>query len=103
MRFSPHKNRSNVCCCVYNCKSVAKKDETVRFHCLPAKGSFKVEIVNKFSEKELVDKNFAWTKILKLQNTKNLSKNARVCSLHFLEEDYEFAGIFIFLFNSVFK
>lgn len=88
MQFSPLKSNSHTCCCVFGCKSYAKKDSTLKFHRLPESGATKVSIINKMNTEESVDRRFVWEKVLKLQNNKKLSKNARVCSLHFTADDY---------------
>ncbi|KAJ8934960.1 hypothetical protein NQ318_007199 [Aromia moschata] len=45
-----------------------------------------VSLVNKFVQKECIDRHKAW--ILKLSIGKTVSKFMKVCSLHFAEEDY---------------
>ena len=67
MKFSPHKNKSNMCCCVFGCKSVAKTHPTVRFHPFPKAGESRITIVNKFNKNELVDQRYAWEKVLKIK------------------------------------
>lgn len=39
-RFSPVPNKSKRFCCVYGCKSLTKRDTTVRFHRFPKEGEF---------------------------------------------------------------
>lgn len=73
-----------------------KKNERVRFHLLPEYGAGNVKITNKFGIEESVDRRLIWDRVLKLQNVKNLSKNARVCSLHFKENDYNYPGKYDF-------
>lgn len=68
MEFSPKPNKSKIYCSVYGCKSRACKNDTVRF----------------FNEK--IDRFNAWIKILKMRKT--VTATMRVCSLHFVAEDF---------------
>ena len=90
MEFSPHKNKSKVCCCVFGCKSYAKTHPRVRFHKIPKSGESKVKIKNIFDNEEELDRRKAWERALKLH--KYESDHARVCSLHFCKEDYVLPG-----------
>lgn len=92
MRFSPQKNNSKVHCCVFGCKSVAKEEPTVRFHNFPKAGESRVKFINKLNRNELVDRRWAWEKMLIMK--KYGSPYARVCSLHFKKDDYIFPGKF---------
>ncbi|KAJ8951341.1 hypothetical protein NQ318_009275 [Aromia moschata] len=50
------------------------------------KESIKFPLVNKFGQKERIDRRKAW--ILQLSIGKPVSKFMKVCSLHFAEKDY---------------
>ena len=66
MEFPQQKSKSKICCCVYGCTSKANRDSKIRFffHFPCEKSSF-VKIVNKFSDKEVIDKLDAWVRALK--------------------------------------
>lgn len=82
-------NRTN--CCVYGCSSRADRDKCLSFHFIPKQGSRTVTIVNKLGIEESVDIRKAWDKMLK--SGKNLTNTMKVCSKHFLKEDYILPGI----------
>ncbi|KAJ8948424.1 hypothetical protein NQ318_007947, partial [Aromia moschata] len=78
--------RKNDYCCVPRCSFWIKRDPQVSFHIFPEQEKHQVSLVNKFGQKERIDKRNAW--ILKLRIGKPVSKFMKVCSLHFTEEDY---------------
>ncbi|KAJ8951983.1 hypothetical protein NQ318_010728 [Aromia moschata] len=73
-------------CCVPRCSSWNKRDPQLTFHIFLAQGKHQVSLINKFGQKERIDRRKAW--ILNLRIGKPVSKIMRVCSLHFAEEDY---------------
>lgn len=79
-RFSPVPNKTKTYCCVYNCKSLAKRDITLRFHKFPKPGEL-IKINN-----ENVDRRKTWIRVLRMG--KFVTNTMRVCSLHFKKEDY---------------
>lgn len=79
-------------CCVPHCNSWAKKNPEISFHTFPKEGLSKVFVETKLGIKELVDRRKVWIKALKIG--KIVSDHMRVCSLHFLENDYFHKGRF---------
>ncbi|KAJ8963310.1 hypothetical protein NQ318_018779 [Aromia moschata] len=71
-------------CCVPRCLFWIKR--VITFHIFPEQGKHQVSLINKFGQKERIDKRKAW--ILKLRIGKPVSKFMKVCSVHFAEEDY---------------
>lgn len=84
-------NRTN--CCVYGCSARADRDKGVSFHFIPKSGSRSVTIVNKLGIKESVDLRKAWDKMLK--SGKKLTNTMKVCSKHFMNDDYILPGKYI--------
>ncbi|KAJ8936367.1 hypothetical protein NQ318_008731 [Aromia moschata] len=62
-----------------------KKVPQLTFHIYPEQGKHQVTLINKFGQKERIDRRKAW--ILKLRIGKPVRKFMKVCSLHFAEED----------------
>ncbi|KAJ8936376.1 hypothetical protein NQ318_004448 [Aromia moschata] len=73
-------------CCVPRCSSWIKRDPQLTFHIFPEQEKHHVSLVNKFGQKERIDRRRAW--ILKLRIGSPVSKFMKVCSFHFAEEDY---------------
>ncbi|KAJ8954043.1 hypothetical protein NQ318_004344 [Aromia moschata] len=73
-------------CCVPRCSSWIKRDPRLTFRIFPEQGTHQVSPVNKFGQKERIDRRKAW--ILKLRIGKPVSKFMDVCSLHFADKDY---------------
>ncbi|KAJ8938596.1 hypothetical protein NQ318_020858 [Aromia moschata] len=76
----------NHCCCVPRCSSCIKRDPQLTFQIFSKQGKHQVSLINKFGQKERIDRRKAW--ILKLRIGKPVSKFMKVCSLHFAEKDY---------------
>ena len=86
MKFPQRKSKSKICCCVYGCTSKANRDSKIRFFHFPRKKSSFVKIVNKFGDEEVIDRLDAWIRALK--TGKKITSSMRVCSLHFIEEEF---------------
>ncbi|XP_066587815.1 uncharacterized protein [Prorops nasuta] len=85
-RFLPINSKSKICCSVFNCNSKAKTNPELSFHHFPEAGKIKVKYMNKFGQYELIDRRLLWIRVLKMG--KKVTKTMRVCSLHFVAEDY---------------
>lgn len=78
--------KSRLACCVKTCKSVAGKSLGVKYHRFP-KNSDKVTIDDSFGNKSLVKRVKVWKQRCKIPQETDVTFK-RVCSLHFLKEDY---------------
>ncbi|KAK0074583.1 hypothetical protein PV325_008114 [Microctonus aethiopoides] len=67
------------------CKSHARKHETVQFHHFPKRKDSLVKIINNFNQEEAIDRHDAWVKFLKMG--KKISPE-EVCSRHLTGDDY---------------
>ncbi|XP_028146882.2 uncharacterized protein LOC114340340 [Diabrotica virgifera virgifera] len=80
-------SRSNRYCSVPQCSSWEKKNTDVTFHAFPQTGDkYPVRIEGKLGSKVLMKRQEAWK--LKLKIGKPITKNMKVCSLHFTDDDY---------------
>ncbi|XP_063976550.1 uncharacterized protein LOC135162241 [Diachasmimorpha longicaudata] len=86
MEFPEKPNKSKTFCCVYGCHSKACRDPKIRFYTFPREKVDFVKIINKFDEEEMIDRRQAWIKVLRIG--KKVSKYMKVCSLHFIEDDF---------------
>lgn len=80
------KTVHNTNCCVYNCHSRKHVNRSIHFHYFPKHNAGYVSLENKFGVQERIDRRKAWEKVLLMG--KPVTKNMRVCSLHFKAEDY---------------
>lgn len=83
---------SNHYCSVPQCKSWAKRNLSVHFHKFPQENKRKVYMKNASGQKELIDRRQAWIQVLKIG--KPVTNFMKVCSLHFVDEDYFYKGKF---------
>ncbi|KAJ8938590.1 hypothetical protein NQ318_020852 [Aromia moschata] len=65
-------SRMNHYCCVPRCSSWIKRDPQLTFKTFPEQGKHQVSLINKFGQKERIDRRKAW--ILKLRIGKPASK-----------------------------
>lgn len=86
MEFPARKNKSKVFCCVFDCKSKACRDEKIKFFHFPPSNKHFVYRINKFGEQEIIDRRIAWIRALKIG--KSVTPSMRVCSLHFIKDDF---------------
>ena len=70
--FSSKPSKNTVFCSIFGCNSKASK--------------IKVKCVNKLTLSEMIDRRILWERILRMG--KEVTSNMRVCSLHFVKEDY---------------
>ena len=70
---------------IFGCNSKASKNPELSFHRFPEAGKIKVKCVNKLALSEMIDR-ILWERILRM--CKEVTSNMRVCSLHFVKEDY---------------
>ena len=84
--FSPKPSKSKVFCSVFDCNSRAGKNPELSFHRFPEAGKIKVKCVNKLGLNEIIDRRILWERVLRMG--KKVTSNMRVCSLHFVKEDY---------------
>lgn len=86
VKFPHKKSKSKIFCSVFGCNSKACKNPELSFHRIPEAGQIKVNHLNKFGQSELIDRRMLWERVLKMG--KEVTQNMRVCSLHFVEDDY---------------
>ena len=84
--FSPKSPKSKVFCSVFGCNSKPSRNPELSFHSFPKAGKIKVSYINKLELTEMIDRRILWERILRMG--KEMSPNMRVCSLHFVKEDY---------------
>nr|CAI5825451.1 unnamed protein product [Callosobruchus analis] len=85
-------SKFNTNCSVYGCHSKKGYDRSIHFHAFPPKDSdIKVRIVNALGQEEEMDKRLAWERVLLMG--KPVTKYMRVCSKHFIKEDYCAKGL----------
>ncbi|CAH1111825.1 unnamed protein product [Psylliodes chrysocephalus] len=78
--------KSKIYCCVPQCRSGKKNDQSLTFHQFPKAGRYRVVLEHKIRKYELVDARKAWEQKLKME--KPASNYIKVCSQHFTEDDY---------------
>jgi hypothetical protein len=86
VKFPPKNSKSKICCSVFDCNSKARNNPELSFHHFPKAGEIKVNKLNKFGQNELIDRRVLWERILKIG--KKVTPSMRVCSLHFIKDDY---------------
>ncbi|XP_046736465.1 uncharacterized protein LOC124405534 isoform X2 [Diprion similis] len=86
MRFPLRITKSNITCSVRGCRSRASTHGTVRLHLFPKPGETFVDFPNESGVLEKTDRRRAWEKMLKME--REASSWMRVCSLHFVKDDY---------------
>lgn len=87
-RFSPRNpTKRRIVCAVPGCRSCYNKDLTLRFHSFPEENKQAVRVKNIFGNFEMIDRCYAWKKILHITK---VTPSTQVCSLHFLKSDYIF-------------
>ncbi|XP_015522732.1 uncharacterized protein LOC107226435 isoform X1 [Neodiprion lecontei] len=91
MRFPLRITKSNVTCSVRGCRTKASVHGTVRLHLFPKPNETFVDFPNEFGILEKTDRRRAWEKILKME--REASSWMRVCSLHFVKNDYCFQSV----------
>lgn len=91
----------NTNCCVFGCHSRKGADRNIHFHSFPEKNSgILVKVTDSLGQEEEVDKREAWETVLDMD--KPVTKHMRVCSKHFITNDYLAKGIVITLhYNKV--
>ncbi|KAF5288590.1 hypothetical protein FQA39_LY15369 [Lamprigera yunnana] len=75
-------------CCVYGCRTKKGREKNLSFHRFPQANFSHVYITNKLGIQEKVDRKKAWERVLLMG--KPASNTMRVCSLHFVKENYMF-------------
>ncbi|XP_044744742.1 uncharacterized protein LOC123306688 [Coccinella septempunctata] len=75
-------------CSVSQCKSSSRRPSCkgISFHNFPKKNERKVLVQTRLGSEKYMDRRQAWMYVLKIRKT--LSKNMKVCSLHFTKEDF---------------
>lgn len=86
MEFPARKTKSKIYCCVFGCQSKACRDEKIKFFHFPHPNKDFIDRINKFGDKEKIDRREAWIRVLKIG--KSVTTSMRVCSLHFIKEDF---------------
>ena len=84
--FSPKPLKNKVVYSIFGCDSKASKNPELSFHRFPEAGKIKVKCVHKLASSEMIDRRILWEMILRMG--KEVTSNMRVCSLHFVKEDY---------------
>ena len=84
--FSPKPSKNKVFCSIFGCNNKDSKNPELSFHRFPEAGKIKVKCVNKLALSEMIDRRILWERILRM--CKEVTSNMRVCSLHFVKEDY---------------
>lgn len=92
--------KSKIYCCVPQCRSGKKNDQSLTFHQFPKAGRYRVVLEHKIRKYELVDARKAWEQKLKME--KPASNYIKVCSQHFTEDDYIPRGNMYLLCKSMF-
>lgn len=88
-------------CCYEDCLSRrGVNKQNLSFHKLPVEGSYKVKITNASGQEEEVDARQEWLKRLNIPMDDR--QNLYVCSLHFDATDYDFPGLFIYLYAVIY-
>ncbi|XP_023233834.1 THAP domain-containing protein 2-like [Centruroides sculpturatus] len=82
-------SKSKVFCCVQGCNSKYNSLKNISFHHFPKAG--KVKIINKVGKEENIERKKAWELALKME--KKMTPSMRVCSLHFIENDFILPGV----------
>jgi hypothetical protein len=72
-------------CCVAGCNSMYKNNPELTFHHFPS-DSQKIEHVDEFGIVSTVYRKKMWE--IKLKMEKRVTRNMRVCSRHFVEQDF---------------
>ncbi|XP_076680816.1 uncharacterized protein LOC143375506 [Andrena cerasifolii] len=86
VQFPPKASKSKIFCCVFGCNSKACRNPELSFHHFPKAGKVQINHVNKLGQSEMIDRRKLWEKILKMG--KEVTQSMRVCSLHFVKDDY---------------
>lgn len=93
MKFSTDyrqtKCRKN--CFVKSCDSKMNLQKNLSFHKLPKSG-IKIERVNLFGIREILDKRAEWLRIL---GVRDVNQELIICSKHFSTDDYCFSGKYL--------
>ena len=84
--FSPKPSKNTFFCSTFGCNSKASKNPELSFHRFPEAGKINVKCVNKLALSEMIVKRILWERILRM--SKEVTLNMRVCSFHFVKEDY---------------
>lgn len=96
-RYNKVKSKSHVYCSVYGCKSFYSTESSIRFYWIPEADKIKVMWTNKNGSTELIDRRRAWEIQLRM-GKETLKKKIRICSKHFVDEDFfpTLPGIILF-------
>ena len=86
VQFVPKASKSKIFCCVFGCNSKACRNPELSFHHFPKAGKVQINHVNKLGQSEMIDRRKFWERILKMG--KKVTQSMRVCSLHFVNDDY---------------
>lgn len=71
-------------------QAIPQIDKELTFHVWPKKGITKTKVINFFGYEDIVDCHLEWMRLFKMG--KPHSKCMKVCSRHFVREDYYFVG-----------
>lgn len=89
MNILKKKLKNTDTCCVKNCGSNKNDNPELHFHYFPKPNLRFINKINFFGNIEKVDQCKSWQIALRL---KTCNRHLKVCSLHFLKEDYFFPG-----------
>ena len=84
--FSPKPSKNKIFCLIFGCNSKASKNPELSFHRFPEADKIKVKCVNKLALSEMIDRIILCERILRMG--KEVTSIMRICSLHFVKEDY---------------
>lgn len=77
---------SGINCTVFLCHSRRSANKALSFHSFPKANERSVEVKSPSGEILIMDRLQAWIYLLKYEA--KVTKNVRVCSLHFRDEDF---------------
>ena len=84
--FSPKPLKNKMFFSIFGCNSKASKNPELSFHRFPEADKIKVKCVNKLALSEMIARRILCETILRMG--KEVTSIMRVCSLHFVKEDY---------------
>lgn len=97
--FSPKKSsKCRTFCSVPGCYSRAKTSRNLSFHVWLKKGALKTKVINSFGNEDFVNCHTEWMRRFKMGKPNSLYM--KVCSKHFVREDYYYLGmLFLYIYS----